>query len=386
MFYNMKAFQLKKSYFLCLITGLLWACSGSNGTDPAPTNPVDQGKDRTALLTNLADNIIIPSYANFKVKFDQMKSKSDAFTAKPSLTTLSELRTAWTEAYIEWQKVELFDFGPAEKQTLRSFYNIYPASETGIASNIADPSANLEVPASYAQQGFPALDYLINGVGSNDTAILAYYTTATDAAKRLAYINRLTARMETLLGKVISDWNGAYRETFITKTGLDIGSSTSLMVNGFVLHYERYIRSGKFGIPSGAMMNGVVAAEKVEAFYKKDISQTLAKTAHQAYVDFFNGKSVKTSAEGASFKTYLNALGAKDSSTGKSLADLINAQFEVNKAKIDALKPNLYEEVKTNNQAMKDVYTEMQKAVRMLKVDMTSAMSITITYTDNDGD
>lgn len=386
MFYNMKTFQWKKSYLLCLITGLLWACSSSNSPDPNPTTPVDQGKDRTALLTNLADNIIIPSYVNFKVKFDQMKSKSDAFTAKPSLTSLNEFRTAWTEAYIEWQKVELFDFGPAEKQTLRSFYNIYPASETGIASNIADPNANLEIPASYAQQGFPALDYLINGVGNNDTAILAYYTTSTDATKRLAYINRLTARMETLLGKVISDWNGTYRETFITKTGLDISSSTSLMVNGIVLHYERYIRSGKFGIPSGAMMNGVVVAEKVEAFYKKDISKTLAKTAHQAFVDFFNGKSVKTGTEGSSFKTYLNALGAKDSSTGKSLAELINIQFEVNKAKIDALKSNFYEEVKTNNQAMKDVYTEMQKAVRMLKVDMTSAMSITITYTDNDGD
>jgi hypothetical protein len=28
----------------------------------------------------------------------------------------------------------------------------------------------------------------------------------------------------------------------------------------------------------------------------------------------------------------------------------------------------------------------MQAATRMLKVDMTSAMSITITFTDNDGD
>ena len=66
--------------------------------------------------------------------------------------------------------------------------------------------------------------------------------------------------------------------------------------------------------------------------------------------------------------------------------DEINAQFDASKKKLDALKPNLYEEVKTNNQAMKDTYSEMQKSVRMLKVDMTSAMSITITYTDNDGD
>ena len=35
---------------------------------------------------------------------------------------------------------------------------------------------------------------------------------------------------------------------------------------------------------------------------------------------------------------------------------------------------------------MVDVYTNMQTQVRYLKVDMTSAMSITITYTDNDGD
>jgi hypothetical protein len=35
---------------------------------------------------------------------------------------------------------------------------------------------------------------------------------------------------------------------------------------------------------------------------------------------------------------------------------------------------------------MADTYAAMQKLVRMLKVDMTSAMSITITYTDNDGD
>ena len=381
----MKVFNWKNTYFLYFLTSLLWACGGSGEVNNPPT-PTDEGKNRTVILTHLADNIIIPAYANFKVKFDIMKSKSDVFASQPSISSLVEFRTAWAEAYVEWQKVELFDFGPAEKQTLHNFYNIYPASEKGINNNIVDSNANLEVPASNAQQGFPALDYLINGVGKTDAEILVHYTTAADAAQRMAYLKRLTSRMESLLGKVITDWNGAYRETFITKTSLDIGGSTSLMVNGLILHYERYIRSGKFGIPSGAMMNGIVSAEKVEAFYKKDLSQILAKTAHQAYVDFFNGKAVKTGIEGPSLKTYLNALGAKDSSTGKSLTDLLNAQFDVNKTKIDGLKSNLFEEVKTNNQAMKNVYTEMQKATRMLKVDMTSAMSITITYTDNDGD
>ena len=55
-------------------------------------------------------------------------------------------------------------------------------------------------------------------------------------------------------------------------------------------------------------------------------------------------------------------------------------------SKLNLLSSNFYEEILNNNQAMEDTYTEMQKAVRLLKVDMTSAMSVTITYTDNDGD
>ena len=112
----------------------------------------------------------------------------------------------------------------------------------------------------------------------------------------------------------------------------------------------------------------------------------MALTAHQAYVDYFNGKNFKTGVEGPSIKTYMDELKAKDAVSGKMLSELINAQFEVSKTKINALKPNFYEEVKTNNTAMQAVYTEMQNVIKMLKVDMTSAMSITITYTDNDGD
>lgn len=373
-----------KKYFALLLTLLFLGCS--SGSDKPDPEPVDQGKDRSVMLKALAENVIVPSYDQFKTKFDLMTAKSKAFTAKPDAQTLAEFRSAWADAYVAWERVELFDFGPAEKQTIRNFFNIYPASEAGIAANIADPASSLEVPASYPTQGFPALDYLINGLGTGDTAILAQYTTDKDAAKRLAYITRVITRMESLLGKVIGDWKGEYLNTFISKTGLDIGSSTSLMVNAVVLHYERYIRSGKFGIPSGAMANGIPAPEKVEAFYAKDISKTLAQAAHKAYVDFFNGKHAVTGAAGQGLKSYLDALGAKDSGTGKSLSETINTQFQTATTKLDALKPNLYEEVKTNNQAMKDTYTEMQKAVRMLKVDMTSAMSITITYTDNDGD
>ncbi len=369
---------------ICLTAMLVWACSGSDEPSKEP-EPADTGKDRKAMLTNWADNIIIPSYAAFKVKLDVMTVKSEAFSKKPDATTLAEFRQSWVDAYTEWQKVEIFDAGPGLQRAIRNYYNIYPTSVSGIEANIANPSVNLEITASYDKQGFPALDYLLNGVGKTDAEILSYYTSA-EGTKRLAYVKRITDHMQELITGVISDWNGSYREQFTTKTGVDVGSPMGELTNHYVLHYERYIRSGKFGIPSGAMLDGIVAAEKVEAFYKKDISKVLAQTAHQAAVDFFNGKGVKSNTAGPSFKTYLDALGAKDKTTGKLLSETITDQFAASKAKIDALDTNFYQQVKTNDQAMKDTYNELQKAVRMLKVDMTSAMSITITYTDNDGD
>lgn len=375
--------KFKRLGLALVVATIGYACSKENG--PA-VEQSDASKDRKLILANLAEHVIIPSYENFKVKFDAMNSKAADFSSKPDVTTLAAFRLAWAEAYNEWQKVELFDFGPASDIGILNMFNIYPTSISGIQSYMDKPTESLEVVTSYDKQGFPALDYLLNEVGTTDAEIVAYYASKTDGPKRLAYVKRITDHMGTQLSAVLAGWKGAYYTTFTTKTGTDVGSPMGELVNRFVLHYERYLRSGKFGIPSGAMMNGVVAADKVEALYKKDISRLLAQTAHQAAWDFFIGKDVKTGVLGPSFKTYLDALGAKDSATGKMLSEVIIAQFATNKTKIDLLKPDFHQQILDNNQAMKDVYTELQKAVRMLKVDMTSAMSITITYTDNDGD
>lgn len=375
---------MKKFRIGWIATVFFLGCGG--GGDPEPE--VDQGDlDRKAVLTNWVDNIIIPSYNTFEILLDDMIEKSEAFANAPDENKLVVFRDSWEAAYVGWQKVELFETGPADRYTIRNFFNIYPANVPGILENINSGSANMTTPASYASQGFPALDYLLNGVAATDDGIVAFYSTDPDAGKRLAYIKRITDRMNELLTKVITEW-GPYRETFISKTGLDIGSPMGLTVNAYVLNYERYIRSGKFGIPSGAMTTsgGTKYPEKVEAFYKRDISKVLATVAHQASIDFFNGKNVITGVEGPSLKSYLDGLDAKDASTNTLLSTIINTQFSAVNAKLDVLSDDLYEEVESDNESMVAVFAEMQKEVRLLKVDMTSAMSITITYTDNDGD
>lgn len=368
---------------LTLLSGIF----GCGGKESEPS-PADNTKDRKVILTHWADNIIVPSYDDFKKVFEVMLQHSGNFTASPDETSLLALRESWSAAYHAWQKVELFEFGPADKYTLRNFFNIYPADISGIVSNMQDPSVNLELPASYARQGFPALDYLLNGVGQTDAELLAAFTTDADADQRLAYLARITGRMNTLLTQVVQEWKGPYRETFINQTGLDIGSSFGRIVNAYVLYYERYIRSGKIGIPSGTAIgsSGVAYPDRIEAYYAASISRDLAITAHQAARDFFNGVDVETGQEGPSLGAYLDALGAKDAGSGKMLSEIINDQFVVIGSELGGLLPDLSEQIHVNNEQMVETYSAMQKLVRLLKVDMTSAMSITITYTDNDGD
>lgn len=362
---------------------LLFGCKSTGGTDGL--KPAD-GFDRKLMLTNLADNIIRPGYASFKVKFDLMKNQSEGFLSAPSVAGLQQFRAAWKDAYVEWQKVELFEVGPAEEVMLRSHFNIYPFNLPKAEANISTGLYNFNEAGQIAAQGFPALDYLLNGTGADDAARVAWYKAADKAQNRKKYTQDIIHHMGQKLAFVIAGWDGGYRDLFIKNSGTDAASSTGKLVNAYILNYERFIRSGKIGIPTGIMGSSLIAPspEKVEAFYQKDLSKQLALSAQQATLDFYRGKYFSSEATGASFKTYFAALGTKGSD-GKLLADNLDAQFVRAMTKLNDV-PDFYQQIQTDRTRMISIFEEMQLAVRYLKLDMTSAMGISISYTDNDGD
>ncbi|GAA4346190.1 imelysin family protein [Hymenobacter saemangeumensis] len=372
---------MKKSLVFSLLVMLAaWGVIGCKKDDEG-TKPVAGGPDRQALLVQLADSVVKPGYLRFSEKLSVLKSKTTAFTAAPTPATLLEARQAWLAAYVEWQKVELFEFGPAENVGLRNSFNIYPTDAAGIRQNISSGSYNFEVATAIAQQGFPALDYLLNGLASDDAAIAQQFASS---ANHRRYLTEVVARMDQKFGTVYGQWTGAYRNTFVNSTGTDASSSLSRVVNAYVLYFERYLRAGKVGIPAGVMggVSGTTYPDKIEAYYYRGtLPLQLAQTAHSATQQFFSGRSGRPS-----FKAYLDALGAKDSQTKQSLSEIISTQYGASYQQLSALGPNLYGTLQTRPADAVRSYDEMQKVVRLLKIDMTSAMGITLTYVDNDGD
>jgi predicted lipoprotein len=81
----------------------------------------EPGLDRAPMLTNYADNYIIPAYAAMVKDLKALKAKTDAFVANPDAATFSELKSSFEAAYITWQKTDVLEFGPAEDVSLRMY-------------------------------------------------------------------------------------------------------------------------------------------------------------------------------------------------------------------------------------------------------------------------
>ena len=374
---------MRKYIGIFLFLSLVWACSSDSDDNKR------QGKfDRKAMLVNWADNIIIPSYDAFLVEVGNLKTTFAAFKTTTDQTNLTALRTAWLKTYKLWQHVSMFEIGPAESIDLRYNVNLYPTEASKIETNVLNGNSKFSLPSNRVKKGFPALDYLINGLGDTDVAILAKYTENTGEAY-MAYIDKIISDLEQLTKGVVSKWKGEYRDVFVNNDEASGTASVDRFVNDYIFYYEKILRAGKMGIPLGVFSKSK-SPQNLEAFYYKsdassDASKELFLEGLNASQDFFNGKHFGKSTKGESLNSYLTTLNTVKK--GVDLSKLINDQFDKARTKVSELGTFMEElEDSEASESMNLAYDEVQYLVVLFKTDMISAMNINIDYLDADGD
>jgi hypothetical protein len=371
---------MKKVFLIASFIAFLTACSS---TDDGPTTSGDSF-NRTKLLENWAYNIIIPAHENYNAKLTVLSADAEVFSNEPSLANLVSVRLSWFEAYEAYQQVMLFNIGKASEINFKETANTYPTNANGIEQNIVAGNYELDLLSQYSRQGFPALDYMLNGLSASDEGIVTFYTSNPNAASYRQYVRSLVAALSSKSNLIVSDWNGAYKNTFIASNGTAISSSTNKMINLFVKNFEKDIRTGKIGIPAGVFSNGTLFPEKVEGFYKKDISKALLNAAIESQQDFFNGLSFNGSNPGTSLKSYLDEV--KAIRNGMNLSDIINDQFTTIYSVNGQLNYRFSQQITTDNPKMISAYDALQQNVVYFKLDMMQALNVTIDYVDGDGD
>jgi len=381
-----KDVPMKKIITLILTVFIVWSC-----TSDGPSGPDVDDFDREAILVNWADNIIIPAFTHFSETTGTLHSDAGAFSEDPTLQRLETLRESWKSAYLAFQSVSIFEMGTI--MNYRDFLNTYPTTadsnsfnpeeKKNILENIETSDYNLELPSTRSTQGFPALDYMLNGLAENDAELLFFYTSDTNSENYRTYLTDLTQRIDVLANQILNNWTDSYRDEFVSNSGKGANSSLDMMVNDFIFYYETLLRKGKIGIPAG-VFSGTPLSTHVEAYHSKGFSKALFNEALDATQKFFNGTHFDSNQSGESLSSYLDFLNTMKE--GADLASLINNQFNDARDAAESLNENFATQVESDNSLMLSTYDELQKNVVFMKVDMLQALNVNVDYVDADGD
>ncbi len=364
----------KRFLVLCFIIGLVACKPKKHSNEPEPADTYD----KQALLVNMADNVILPRYIDFKKGLDSLTLCYDAFKISGSQSDYQIIKQKLNAAGLKYQNISPFEFGPAETILVRMNFNVFPTDSVQINSNVSAGTYVLDAVNNLDAKGFPALDYLFYGDNASEASRINKFNTNANLRQ---YVSDLLNDMSSKLNTIITTWNSSYRNTFVNSLGTDMGSSIGYLINQ--LNYELdYLKNAKIGIPLGKKTLGMPVPEKCEAYYGGQSVQYALETLN-AIENVYLGRSISGN-NGEGFDNYLIHLNAQYN--GGSLNDAINAQFAMAKIKLSAVANPLSTQVTANTAVVEAAYTELVKLLVLLKTDLPSNLGVVITYQDGDGD
>jgi uncharacterized protein len=339
--------------------------------------------DKAGMLTNMANNYIIPAYMTYKTETESLRDIASIFITTPTIQNLQNLRNQWKIGLLTWQDIAFLEIGPAEGISLRGQTNVYPTDTSIINDNIALGTFNLQLPANFSAKGFQAIDFLLYRPGYSNQNIVDFYASNNGAQN---YLLAVTNELFDNANYVLAQWESSYSADFINNNESNSqGSSVSNTLNALSLHYEGFVRKGKIGLPAGAF-NGFSQTpmpDHTEAFYSGS-SLPYAIREMQAISKYIKGYNYEGNTNSDGLDDYLIYLSAQYN--GEDLSTLIENQINTIISNLNGLNDPLSNEVLVNSQQVSVVYQSMQMLVPSIKVEMTSALGVLITYQDNDGD
>lgn len=368
-----------RSAFNLLLVAFASAAITSCGTNS--DNSSSTNFDRSELLNNYADNIVMPAYEEYVSSTNNLLISVNDYALSPEdnnklVTCIDQLKIV----SLKWQLASLFDFGPASDHALLEFSNSYPTSTDDIELSIGDENWIAGQASNIDNVGLPALDYLLNEDGALDKF--------TVNPARIHHLVRLVEFLNAQGELVFDTWQSSYKSNFVSSTGTEMGSSIGAVLNSLNRVFEANIRKQKLGLPSGvSTFSGNPLPNHVEAKYANYWSIDLLYEAMLSIEKMYLGNATSSNQldkDGVGFDDYLISLGDED--FGRGLHNDIVAQIQSSKEAVMLLNDPLSEFVLTNQETCVSVYTELQALVVLFKVDMMSSLGVLITYQDNDGD
>jgi predicted lipoprotein len=213
----------------------LVACGGGgdNTTTPVVIDPVvveptptadDLNAEFRLYLTDLADNHIIPGYADLQSKTQALQTQSSTFctTSSPNDTDLRSFQQSWVDTNQAWQTIQWLNLGPVLEQTRSLRIQFWEPGTDAVNDGVEalllrqgeTIDADLISGVNVGAQGIPALEYLLYPQNDNNSLIKA-----SNKEKRCEVATAITDNLFNMASDIHTQWQatgGNYRETLIS--------------------------------------------------------------------------------------------------------------------------------------------------------------------------
>jgi predicted lipoprotein len=323
------------------------------------------------VLKALVHEVVVPDTAAVVTSSNELSSAVNAFADSPSLEALTLARTAFTTALLAWKQAQCFRNGPmvetnAFVRTL--FWPPRPEAIEAAASGTAllDDAfvGNIGVDA----RGVYALEYLLFPLEQRDEQALA--SLAENAGKRRRELARglaaSIAKYAGNAGKALGDGN-AYAARFAEDAQIHLSTLVNQMI-------------GTVETLAARRLEHVLRLEKNRRLVPHEVEGWPSRTSHRIALAQLTGnerlyRGGKSGGLAALALATAPAIGARVS---ERYADALRA--------VRAL-PGPLEVVVKQDQARLAAAAAATKALELaLKVDLASALGVTITFQTGDGD
>jgi uncharacterized protein len=334
---------------------------------------------RETVLRDLAHDVIAAGYQSLAAKCRDLTNAVGQLVADTNQVSLAAAQKAWLAAADAANRMRCFQAGPvADSDAAATFYywQVLPDNIEAVvndSSNAIDQS--LLDNAGATTKGLSAAEYLLfdrRGGQPTESAPSAKALDLLSASpRRRGYLLAVARDLETKAGQVAKDWTAPGAQGAAAKFAAGGQASINLLVNqlahaiedvgqnhlNFVLMLPNPISHQLFRIErsrSGSSLEGTIAyLEGIQTMYRGAGGYGLAEVVKE-----------------------INA----------PLAKRIDNQFGVAIAATKAIGEPLKQAAVDNRAAVQKAYDQVHALEILFKVDLASALGVTITFISNDGD
>jgi predicted lipoprotein len=237
------------------LLGALALCACSSSDDSSNSQPA--GFDDSAVITDMADQVVVPTYQLLVTRADALRDAVDALAAHTDADHLTAAKDAWVATRAPWEQSEAFLFGPVEANGYDPAMDSWPVNETDLL-NVLNSSDTID--AGYVanlnetQKGFHTIEYLLYGADSQKTA--GQFT-----QRQFEYLSAITTEFVGITHALLDSWTtdagtppGPFRDTFATAgatgntTYATLARAAEEMIDGMVAICDE-VANGKIAEP-----------------------------------------------------------------------------------------------------------------------------------------